>query len=137
MKRNFRETKGLNFENKMGLFLVESHFQAISFALQTLSWGSLSLGGLIGSVVSGPAVHSFGPRGSFLLISIAPLLLLVAAWALPEKRLPKGLDKAKLGDMVKTLKLFRQTLTNSVIWRPALYVYLSRVSCAALSSHDS
>lgn len=101
--------------------------------LQTLSWGSLSLGGLIGSVVSGPAVHSFGPRGSFLLISIAPLLLLVAAWALPEKRLPKGLDKAKLGDMVKTLKLFRQTLTNSVIWRPALYVYLSRALCPDIS----
>ncbi|KAI5063223.1 hypothetical protein GOP47_0021770 [Adiantum capillus-veneris] len=101
--------------------------------LQSLSWGSLSLGGLVGSVVSGPAVHSFGPRGAFFLISVAPVLLLVAAWAIPEKRLPKGLDRAKFGDMLKTLQLFKQALKIPAIWRPALYVYLARALCPDIS----
>ncbi|KAI5063221.1 hypothetical protein GOP47_0021768 [Adiantum capillus-veneris] len=101
--------------------------------LQSLSWGSLSIGGLVGCVVSGPAVHSFGPRGSFVLISVAPLLLLVAAWAIPEKRLPKGVDRAKFGDMLKTLQLFKQTLKNPAIWRPALYVYLAQALCPDIS----
>lgn len=101
--------------------------------LQSLSWGSLSIGGLIGCAVSGPAVHSFGPRGSFLLISIAPLMLLVAAWALPEKRLPKGLDRVKFGAMLNTIQLFRQTLRDPVIWRPALYIYLSQSLCPDIS----
>ncbi|MCO5558709.1 hypothetical protein L7F22_012295 [Adiantum nelumboides] len=101
--------------------------------LQSLSWGSLSIGGLVGCVVSGPAVHSFGPRGSFLLISVAPLLLLVAAWAIPEKRLPKGLDRARFGNLMKTLQLFKETLKNPAIWRPALYVYLARTLCPDIS----
>eukprot|EP00250_Pteridium_aquilinum_P017511 c23666_g1_i2 orf=338-1174(+) len=60
-------------------------------------------------------------------------MLLVAAWALPEKRLSKGVDTAKFRDMVKTLQLFRKTLKEPALWRPALYVYLSRSLCPDIS----
>ena len=95
--------------------------------IQSLSWGSLSVGGLIGCAVSGASVHFFGPRGSFLLISVAPLMLLVAARALPEKRLPQDPNGARLRDMVKTIKLSIQTLRDPNFWKPALFIYLSQV----------
>ncbi|KAH7307156.1 hypothetical protein KP509_22G048500 [Ceratopteris richardii] len=101
--------------------------------LQSLSWGSLSLGGLVGSIISGPAVHSFGPRGSFLLISVAPLLLLVAGWAIPEAQLQKGQYKSRFKELMKTLLLFKQTLSNPAIWRPALFIYLARALCPDIS----
>lgn len=101
--------------------------------LQSLSWGSLSVGGLIGCTISGPAVHQFGPKGSFLLISIAPLMLLVAAWALQEKRLPKGFDRGRFRDVIRTLQLFGHTLQDPILWKPALYIYLSQGLCPDIS----
>ncbi|KAJ7533494.1 hypothetical protein O6H91_13G052000 [Diphasiastrum complanatum] len=98
---------------------------ALASDLQSLSWGSMAVGGLIGSGISGFAVDSLGSRGSYLLISAAPLLLLLAALALPEARLAKHLQKAKIGALLHTLNLFAKTLRNPAIWKPALYIYLS------------
>eukprot|EP00249_Psilotum_nudum_P014076 c24652_g1_i1 orf=228-1754(+) len=99
-----------------------------SFAsdLQTLSWGSLAIGGLIGCGISGSAVHSLGPRNSFFLISVAPVMLLLAALLLPENRLPKNLRHIQFGALFNTFQQFRRTLCKSSIWKPALYIYLSQ-----------
>lgn len=43
---------------------------------------------------SGPAVHHLGSRGTFGLLSVAPALTLLAAWALPE---PKSASTQKVG----------------------------------------
>lgn len=96
--------------------------------LQSLSWGSLAVGGLFGSGVSGAAVHSFGAQGSYLLVSVAPLMLIVAALALSENRLPKTSLNFQFEALLRTLKLFGQTLRDPVLWKPALYIYLSQGS---------
>ncbi|KAH9327040.1 hypothetical protein KI387_007218 [Taxus chinensis] len=94
--------------------------------LQSLSWGSLAVGGFFGCGVSGAAVHGLGPQRSYLLVSIAPVMLIVAALVLPESRSPKaGLD-FQFGALMHTLRLFGKTLRDPTLWRPALYIYLSQ-----------
>ncbi|XP_024517338.1 probable folate-biopterin transporter 6 isoform X1 [Selaginella moellendorffii] len=92
--------------------------------LQSLSWGSMAIGGLSGCGIAGPAVHSLGPKGAFLLISTAPLMLIVAAWALPEDKLPKQLAGANFAALLRTVHLFTATVRSPSIWKPALYIYL-------------
>lgn len=96
--------------------------------LQSLSWGSLAVGGFFGCGVSGAAVHSFGAQGSYLLISVAPIMLIVAALALPENRLPKKSLNFQFEALLRTLRLFGQTLRDPILWKPALYIYLSQGS---------
>ncbi|XP_057871910.2 probable folate-biopterin transporter 6 isoform X3 [Cryptomeria japonica] len=96
--------------------------------LQSLSWGSLAVGGLFGCGVSGAAVHGWGPQGSYMLVSIAPLMLIVAALGLPEIRLQKKMSNFQSEALMHTLRIFRQTLCDPILWRPALYIYLSQGS---------
>ncbi|XP_057812597.1 probable folate-biopterin transporter 6 isoform X3 [Cryptomeria japonica] len=96
--------------------------------LQSLSWGSMAVGGLFGCGVSGAAVHELGPQSSYLLVSIAPLMLIVAALALPESRSPKTVLRIQFGALMHTLRLFGKTLRDPTLWRPALYIYLSQGS---------
>lgn len=94
--------------------------------LQSLSWGSLAVGGLFGCGVSGAAVHVLGSQTSYLLVSIAPLMLIVAALVLPENRSSKTLFQFQFQALMHTLRCFGQTLRDPILWRPALYIYLSQ-----------
>ncbi|KAH9291036.1 hypothetical protein KI387_044165 [Taxus chinensis] len=98
----------------------------LSSDLQSLALGSLAVGGLVGCGLSGAAVHGLGPQGSYLLVSIAPLLLIVAALALPEIRLPKTMLSFQFEALMHTLRLFGKTLRDPVFWRPALYIFFSQ-----------
>jgi hypothetical protein len=55
-------------------------------------------------------------------------MLLVAARALPEKRLPRDPNGARFRNMMNTIKLFLQTLRDPNFWKPALFIYLSQVN---------
>eukprot|EP00929_Paragymnodinium_shiwhaense_P049680 TRINITY_DN2503_c0_g1_i1.p1 TRINITY_DN2503_c0_g1~~TRINITY_DN2503_c0_g1_i1.p1 ORF type:complete len:643 (+),score=103.43 TRINITY_DN2503_c0_g1_i1:56-1930(+) len=59
--------------------------------LQSLSWGSFALGGLIGSATSGMLVDTMGPIPVFCMGVVCPLGVVFAAGTrmLPEEQLPK------------------------------------------------
>ncbi|GLJ34440.1 hypothetical protein SUGI_0692580 [Cryptomeria japonica] len=100
----------------------------LSSDLQSLAMGSLAAGGLVGCGVSGAAVHGLGPQHSYLLVSVGPLLLIVAALALPERRLPNTVLSFQFKALMHTIQLFGKTLRDPVLWKPALYIYLSQGS---------
>eukprot|EP00929_Paragymnodinium_shiwhaense_P033363 TRINITY_DN18328_c0_g2_i1.p1 TRINITY_DN18328_c0_g2~~TRINITY_DN18328_c0_g2_i1.p1 ORF type:complete len:419 (+),score=61.33 TRINITY_DN18328_c0_g2_i1:207-1463(+) len=58
--------------------------------LQSLSWGSFAVGGLVGSAMSGMLVDAVGPSGVFFIGVVCPLGIVFAAARrmLPEERLP-------------------------------------------------
>eukprot|EP00850_Spirogloea_muscicola_P010566 SM000062S19952 [mRNA] locus=s62:643291:646410:+ [translate_table: standard] len=99
---------------------------ALAGDLQSLSWGSLAVGGLFGTAISGPAVSTFSPTGCFWLLSLAPLLVFTVAWALPEDRLPTHLRMFRPAKVVETGQLFWQTVRQRSFWMPALYMYLQK-----------
>jgi len=55
-------------------------------ALQTICWGSLSIGGLVGSGIGIAAISTASLSLIFSITALAPLLSLVTAILLPEKR---------------------------------------------------
>ena len=95
--------------------------------LQSLSWGSMAAGGLVGYSVSGPAVAACGIKASFLLLSLTFGALLLAARILPDERMPSQLQRLGLARLGKSCHLFVRTVRQRAIWRPALFIYLVHV----------
>eukprot|EP00899_Mesostigma_viride_P016275 jgi/Mesvir1/24649/Mv21954-RA.2 len=63
----------------------QTRSEAIQFAgdLQALSWMSMSMGGLVGSALSGVVLNAFGPRTSFLVMALLNFATLIPCAALP------------------------------------------------------
>ncbi|KUF97559.1 hypothetical protein AM588_10006733 [Phytophthora nicotianae] len=59
--------------------------------LQTLSWISLSVGSVMGSMVSGYALNTFGPLGVFFISAVGPLCVVLISIKIPEEKyVPQG-----------------------------------------------
>lgn len=61
---------------------------------------------------SGPAIHYLGSRGTFGLLSVAPALTLLAAWAMPE---PKAATNQKVSDQDWSPELVLKVLLRCYI----------------------
>jgi len=99
--------------------------------LQSLSWGALSIGGLITCTMSGFLVETLGPRTVFFCINICSLGVLVPGllrW-LGEKRLPRGERKFNLQWLRK-----HATVTLLALYMSAMAVTLSMLQIFVESS---
>eukprot|EP00249_Psilotum_nudum_P014242 c24736_g1_i2 orf=744-2267(-) len=65
--------------------------------LQSVSWFSMALGGMVGSVAGGFSLSTLGIEGIFLLSSLFPLLQILTCGGVDEKSLVRG---ASTDDMV-------------------------------------
>lgn len=58
--------------------------------LQSLCWASASVGGILSAYFSGSLVNDYGPRPVFLMTAVFPLLVSVAALAIPEQPISRS-----------------------------------------------
>ena len=104
-------------------------------ALQTLCWGSLAVGGLLGSTI-GMIASDAPPAIVFLLTATCPALVLLAAAALAERR---AIDAAAPAGVGAQLQALWGALRLPAVWKPLLFFFLQNAlvpSCgqATLSS---
>lgn len=97
--------------------------------LQTLSWLSLSIGSVLGSMVSGFALTAFGPRGVFLLSAIGPLCVVVISLQIKEEPYHGNANRHGVAGFVQTVSEQCRALAGVVVdpicWRPMLWIFLS------------
>uniref|UniRef100_H3GAM2 Major facilitator superfamily (MFS) profile domain-containing protein n=2 Tax=Phytophthora ramorum TaxID=164328 RepID=H3GAM2_PHYRM len=93
--------------------------------LQTLSWISLSVGSVLGSMVSGYALNTFGPMGVFFLSAMGPLSVVLISIKIPEETfVPQGY----LGffrTVQDQCRALATVVVDPICWRPMLWIFLS------------
>ncbi|KAE8992604.1 hypothetical protein PR003_g21101 [Phytophthora rubi] len=93
--------------------------------LQTLSWISLSVGSVLGSMVSGYALNTFGPLGVFFLSAVGPLCVVLISVKMPEETyVPQG-DLGFLQTVQDQCRALASVVVDPICWRPMLWIFLS------------
>eukprot|EP00667_Euglena_gracilis_P007159 EG_transcript_7231 len=94
--------------------------------LQSISWIMLAIGGILGSILSGPTTDALGPRPVFLFAAAGPLIILVLALTMKERRQPAAAQRPACLKAAKkqTLMLLR-SIRLPVVWKSALWIFLS------------
>ncbi|KAL4166523.1 hypothetical protein KRP22_013781 [Phytophthora ramorum] len=93
--------------------------------LQTLSWISLSVGSVLGSMVSGYALNTFGPMGVFFLSAMGPLSVVLISIKIPEETfLPQG-DLGFFRTVQDQCRALATVVVDPICWRPMLWIFLS------------
>lgn len=90
-------------------------------SLQSLSWGTTALGGLITAYLSGYLLQHFSTQTIFLISASFPLILSATAWLIAEEKTTKKTDFETVKDQLKQL---RQAVTQKTIWLPAAFLFL-------------
>ncbi|KAI9919908.1 hypothetical protein PsorP6_015681 [Peronosclerospora sorghi] len=93
--------------------------------LQTLSWMSLSVGSLLGSMVSGYALTSFGPLGVFFLSALGPLCVVLISMEVPEEKSVASTDLSFLKSVRAQCLALASVVVDPICWRPMLWIFLS------------
>ncbi|CAI5488437.1 unnamed protein product [Closterium sp. Naga37s-1] len=97
--------------------------------LQALPWGILALSSLLAFALSGPIVSTFGARGAFFFYALAPFTLLVTVLLVPEAPVAaRKVGESGWGRLRRSVRLFVRTLRNRVMWRAAIFLFMSHVS---------
>uniref|UniRef100_A0AAV1T6K0 Uncharacterized protein n=1 Tax=Peronospora matthiolae TaxID=2874970 RepID=A0AAV1T6K0_9STRA len=92
--------------------------------LQSLSWISGSLGGMLGAFLSGPATDKLGARGVFGVSALGPLTTLLFSIYMEESK--STLSKRQfVSSATKQLRQLRVAICTPVIWKCALWVFIS------------
>eukprot|EP00898_Chlorokybus_atmophyticus_P001084 jgi/Chlat1/1977/Chrsp158S02283 len=93
--------------------------------LQSLCWGSLAVGLMVGVAVAALVIGPLGARGALAITAVSPLILLACAGMMPDKRRDYGgLGLRQV--FWSQLKKLMIAVRNPAIHRPALYIYLSK-----------
>ncbi|RMX66691.1 hypothetical protein DD238_004469 [Peronospora effusa] len=92
--------------------------------LQSVSWISMSLGGVLGSFLSGPATHNLGVRGVFFFAAIGPLTILFFSIFMHEVKTTVSKRHWK-NSAKRQLRQLKSAICTPVIWMCALWVFLS------------
>lgn len=92
--------------------------------LQSVSWMSMSVGGVLGSFLSGPATHQLGVRGVFFFAAAGPSVILMFSAMMKE---PKSTTSRKnfASSAKRQFKQLKGAIMTPVIWKCALWVFLS------------
>eukprot|EP00668_Euglena_longa_P011701 GGOE01014116.1.p1 GENE.GGOE01014116.1~~GGOE01014116.1.p1 ORF type:complete len:564 (-),score=142.75 GGOE01014116.1:255-1946(-) len=94
--------------------------------LQSISWIMLAIGGILGSLLSGPMTDSLGPRPVFLFAAVGPLVIMVLALSMKERRQPaRAQDAVCLRSAKQQTLLLVRSLRLPVVWKSALWIFLS------------
>ncbi|KAK1935018.1 putative folate-biopterin transporter 4 [Phytophthora citrophthora] len=92
--------------------------------LQSVSWVSMSVGGVLGSFLSGPATHNLGVRGVFCCAAIGPLTILTFSTFMHETKTTVSKRHWKTSAK-RQLRQLKGAICTPVIWMCALWVFLS------------
>lgn len=102
--------------------------------LQSLSWSMMSMGGIVGSILAGPATDHFGPRMVFALAAIGPIIILLFTIYMKEEPVVvASTTKQKRSHKHKpcwntareqSLLLF-DSMKAPLVWKSAVWIFLS------------
>ncbi|CAH0480483.1 unnamed protein product [Peronospora belbahrii] len=92
--------------------------------LQSVSWVSMSVGGVLGSFLSGPATHNLGVRAVFFFAAVGPLTILILSIMMHEEKTSVSKRHWKLSAK-NQLRQLKCAICTPVIWMCALWVFLS------------
>ncbi|CEG38148.1 Major facilitator superfamily domain, general substrate transporter [Plasmopara halstedii] len=93
--------------------------------LQTLSWLSLSIGSVLGSMVSGIALNTFGPLGVFLLTAMGPLFVVLISIKIPEEKYSSQENLGFCQNVRDQCQALASVVVDPICWRPMLWIFLS------------
>lgn len=111
--------------------------QAAAGSLQSLSWGTSALGGLITAYFSGLLLEHFTTRTVFLITATFPLLVSAVAWLIAESPANQDVDDSG-GSNSQNIKhqigLLRKAITQKAIWLPTAFLFLWQATPTADSA---
>jgi len=90
----------------------------IAGGLQSLCWGSASVGALISAYFSGSLLEIMTPREVFRICAILPFLVAVIAFSMEEKP-SSTFTKYQVTDQMQALL---QALKDPAVWKPTLFL---------------
>ncbi|DAZ96237.1 TPA: hypothetical protein N0F65_012599 [Lagenidium giganteum] len=100
--------------------------------LQSVSWTMMSIGGVLGAFLSGPATEALGVRGVFFFAATGPFIILCFSLAMHENR--SGMSSRMFVSSAKRqLRQLKGAITTPVIWKCALWVFVSGASSPGYS----
>ncbi|MFB2937192.1 folate/biopterin family MFS transporter [Aerosakkonemataceae cyanobacterium BLCC-F154] len=105
------------------LVVERARGESISHAgsLQSLSWGTSALGGLITAYFSGFLLEHFSNRTVFAITATFPLIVSMVAWLIAESPIIEKPDLSTAWQQVKQLK---KAVTQKAIWLPTAFLFL-------------
>lgn len=93
--------------------------------LQTLSWISLSIGSVLGSMVSGIALNALGPLGVFFLTAMGPLCVVMISIKISEEKYVSQGNIAFFRLIQDQCRALASVVVDPICWRPMLWIFLS------------
>jgi len=100
-------------------------------SLQTLTWGTSAVGGLITAYFSGFLLEHFSNRTVFGVTAVFPLIVSGVAWLIIESRVTEASNWAVIWGQVKQLKA---AVTQKTIWMPTAFLFLWQATPTAESA---
>ncbi|CAH0519743.1 unnamed protein product [Peronospora belbahrii] len=93
--------------------------------LQTLSWISLSVGSVLGSMVSGYVLDNYGPLGVFFISAMGPMCVVLLSIKVPEEKyVPQG-ELGFFRTVQDQCRALASVAVDPICWRPMLWIFLS------------
>jgi folate/biopterin transporter len=100
--------------------------QADVGSLQSLTWGTSALGGLITAYLSGWLLEHFTTRNVFAITACFPLIVSVVVWLIAET--PASKDSAgnnpEYSKVKQQLSQLRKAVTQKEIWLPTAFLFI-------------
>ncbi len=101
--------------------------QAQAGSLQSLSWGTVALGGLISAYFSGMLLEHFTTRTVFWITALFPILVSAVAWLIAESPVSQTGEKNNSSNhstIKHQLEQLRKAITQKSIWLPTAFLFI-------------
>lgn len=101
--------------------------QAKAGSLQSLTWGTVALGGLITAYFSGMLLQHFTTRNIFLITASFPLIVSGVAWFIaetPVSKTNKDNNHSNSPTINHQLKQLRKAVSQKAIWLPTAFLFI-------------
>lgn len=102
-----------------------------SGSLQSLTWGTSALGGLITAYLSGWLLAHLGTQTVFAITATFPLLVSAVPWLIAEEPVT---TRPHISTVWKQVKQLRGAITQKAIWLPTAFVFLWQATPTADSA---
>jgi folate/biopterin transporter len=102
-----------------------------SGSLQSLTWGTSAVGGLITAYLSGWLLQHFSNQTVFAITATFPLLVSAVAWLIAEEPISDRPNISRVWNQVKDL---RSAITQKAIWLPTAFIFLWQATPSADSA---
>lgn len=102
-----------------------------SGSLQSLTWGTSAMGGLITAYLSGWLLQHFSNQTVFVITATFPLLVSAVAWLIAEESVNSRSDTSTVWNQLKQL---RGAITQKAIWLPTAFVFMWQATPTADSA---